>query len=117
MIVFGGDALGCSTQKYNDFWILNHASGATGTPEWINMTALGTTPPARSEHVAAYDQSNNRMIMFGGDGSPLANLTDTWVLLHADGSDGEPEWENLGSHLSPRLQPTRPQPMIPARTR
>jgi sugar lactone lactonase YvrE len=95
MIVFGGDALGCSAQKYNDVWVLDHASGAGGTPTWIMLTPAGIAPPARSEHVAIYDQANDRMIIFGGDRAPQADLADLWVLSHADGAGGTPEWEDL----------------------
>lgn len=95
MIVFGGDTFGMSAQKFNDVWILEHASGAGGTPRWMLLQPQGIPPAARSEHVAFYDQAHNRMVIFGGDGTQAANLMDLWVLTHADGTGGQPEWEEL----------------------
>lgn len=95
MIVFGGDAQGCSTLKYDDVWVLNHTSGAGGRPAWVELPTAGTAPPERSEHVAAYDQARNTMIVYGGDGSDQNGLTDLWVLTHADGTGGTPHWIKL----------------------
>ena len=95
MIIFGGDTQGCSRKRLNDVWVLKDASATGGVPTWEQLTPSGTAPPARAEHVAFYDQANNRMMIFGGDGLPSGNLHDLWVLTHADGTGGEPEWENL----------------------
>ena len=95
MMIFGGDTLGCSKKRLNDVWVLKNASGSGGVPSWEQLTPAGTAPPARAEHVAFYDQANNRMMIFGGDGLPGGNFHDLWVLINADGTGGEPEWENL----------------------
>lgn len=97
MVIFGGDAFGMSQQKFNDVWVLAHASGTGGAPRWILLQPQGTPPAPRSEHVAFYDQAHNRMVIFGGDGAQPANLTDLWVLTHADGTGGQPEWEELNA--------------------
>jgi hypothetical protein len=93
MIVFAGDSMACSSQKLNDVWVLSNASGAGGTPTWQSLTASGGPPPARSGHVAAYDQASNQMIVYGGAGASV-NLTDLWVLSGADGTSGTPQWTN-----------------------
>lgn len=95
MIVFGGDAQGCSTQKLNDVWVLSNASGVTGVPTWTMLSPSGVAPSPRSEHVAVYDPATNRMTVFGGDGGTQAAADDVWVLTNADGASGTPQWEDL----------------------
>ncbi len=96
MIVFGGDSQGCSTLKYSDVWILDHASGATGSPTWFRLDVTGGEPPERSEHVAVYDPTHNRMTIFGGSQGPGdPSQTDAWVLTFADGTGGTPQWTQL----------------------
>jgi len=64
-------------------------------------------PPARYWHSAVYDETKNRMIIFGGcaDAECLISLNDTWVLSNANGLGGTPAWTELsptGSLPSPR---------------
>jgi hypothetical protein len=95
MVVFGGDAFGCTASKLNDLWVLVNASGAAGTPSWQMLTPLGIVPPARSDHTAVYDPSTDQMIVFGGIGTALDNLSDLWPLANASGAGGTPQWTNL----------------------
>jgi len=95
MIVFGGDAFGCSNSKYNDLWVLSNASGGAGTPAWTTLNPTGSLPPARSDHVAVYDRQTDLMIVFGGTGTAANSLTDLWVLTNASGVGGTPAWTNL----------------------
>ncbi len=92
LIVFGGD--NCCGQRYNDVWVLTHANGLGGTPEWIQLVPQGTPPPGRVTHSAVYDVANNRMIVFGGSGSDGV-LNDVWVLSGANGANGTPTWAPL----------------------
>ncbi|HTU45984.1 MAG TPA: kelch repeat-containing protein [Bryobacteraceae bacterium] len=100
MIVFGGDPVGCAVDKYNDTWLLEDATGAHGTPTWVQLSPAGGLPPARSDHTAVYDPVNNRMIIAGGFG-PDGNLNDVWVLTHANGLGGEPAWIQITSSGEP----------------
>jgi len=95
MVVFGGDVFGCSASKLNDLWVLVNASGVGGVPTWQMLTPLGNVPPARSDHVAVYVPSNDQMIVFGGIGPALADLTDLWVLSNASGARGVSQWTSL----------------------
>src|SRR5262249_27335544 len=61
MIIFGGDPTGCGQSKYNDVWVLTNANGFGGAPTWLQLAPIGAAPPARSDHAAIYDRSNNRM--------------------------------------------------------
>ncbi len=48
----------------NDTWVLSNIF--SGTPTWTQIAKTGTLFPANAGHVAVYDQTNNRMIVFGG---------------------------------------------------
>ncbi|HEY7686752.1 MAG TPA: hypothetical protein VH833_11655, partial [Gemmatimonadales bacterium] len=70
MIVFGG-ALAFFGTDQNDVRVLTNADGTGGLPAWIQLAPSGTPPAARrSWQTAAYDQANNRLILFGGLSAP-----------------------------------------------
>lgn len=97
MVVFGGIAADCRS-PLNDTWVLTNANGLGGTPNWIQLDPRGELPAGRSLHAAAYDPANDRMIIFGGDGTtcsipPMYN--DVWVLAGASGTRGTPVWTEL----------------------
>lgn len=104
MIVFGGFAPNLS--EYNDVWVLTNADGTGGTPAWIQLTPLGSTP-ARCNHGAIYDATSNRMIIFLGDTRGYLfpgfseNATDVWALANANGLGGTPVWSQLSPSGSP----------------
>ncbi len=92
MIVFGGS--NCSTGYFNDVWVLSSANGEGGTPTWTHLSPSGTPPAARESASSVYDSVNNIMTIYGGDAGG-AGLGDTWVLSHANGTGGTPEWTKL----------------------
>jgi hypothetical protein len=51
------------------------------------VPGLNTFPPARAFHSAVQDQTNNRMIVFGGCADVYCDvpLNGTWVLSNAIG--------------------------------
>jgi hypothetical protein len=98
MVVFGGqDANGIAQ---SNLWLLT-AAGAVGFEpgQWTDLLIpfSNSPPPARYAHSAVYDQTNNRMIVFGGcvDPACLLPLNDTWVLTNANGNTGTPVWTQL----------------------
>jgi Galactose oxidase, central domain len=91
MIVFGGN--NCGSTYFNDVWVLSGASGLGSTPAWSQLSPTGTLPPARSLSSAVYDETNNRMVVFGGTNGSL--LGDVWVLTNANGLSGTPAWVQL----------------------
>lgn len=100
MIVFGGlDTIPCcsSVNVHNDVWVLTHANGLGGTPQWIQLTPSGGPPPARAANSATYDAATNRLIVYGGSpGSfPPPPFGDVWVLNGANGLAGTPQWVQL----------------------
>jgi len=111
LIVFGG-----FDQNYNlqgGVLTETNANGSGGFVAGVWSDLLTNTfpiPPARSAHTAVYDQTNNRMIIFGGcaDSACLIPLNDTWVLTNANGIGGTAIWSQLspsGTAPSPRAYP------------
>ncbi|HLG59717.1 MAG TPA: kelch repeat-containing protein [Vicinamibacterales bacterium] len=98
MIVFGG-SLSYTFSSYNDTWVLTNANGQGGAEKWIQLTPTGPLPRPRFVHGSAYDQANNRFIVFGGDDCSSNNfcvvLNDVWVLSNANGLGGTPTWTEL----------------------
>jgi hypothetical protein len=93
MIIFGGFN---ATTAFNDVWVLTDANGQSGTPTWAQLFPTGGPPAARGQHDAVYDPGSNAMTIFGGiDSNGTRNLTDVWVLSHANGLGGTPSWKRL----------------------
>jgi Galactose oxidase, central domain len=107
LIVFGG--VDGNDNLQNDVLIETDANGSGGFSGGTlsELYVSFPLPPARIFHTAVYDQTNNRMIVFGGcaDQECLLPLNDTWVLTNANGSGGTTAWTELnptGSLPSPR---------------
>jgi len=99
MILFGGRRANFGLDV-NSVWTLSNANGTGGTPTWTKLIANGTagSPPRRDSHFAAYDGSNNRMIIVAGNSNTATGfpeLNDTWVLANASGFGGTPQWTQL----------------------
>lgn len=94
MIVFGG-CTGTPGPYHNDLWVLTNASGVRGTPSWMPLSPAGSTPSGRCALNAVYDPAANRMMIFGGQGSPTTFFNDVWVLSNANGLGGTPVWTQL----------------------
>jgi hypothetical protein len=89
MTIFGGGNNGSSDT--NDVWVLTHANGLGGQPEWLPLSP-GGVPPAGTEAAAViYDPTSNNMTVFGG----CCFQNDTWILSHANGLGGTPAWQEL----------------------
>jgi hypothetical protein len=99
LIVFGGQQDGGA--KLNDVWVLVNATGAGGAPAWAQLTPAGGPPAPRHLNTAVYDPTANRLIIHGGCPSNCGTaFVDTWVLTHANGLGGAPEWIQLPSGSS-----------------
>ena len=93
MIINGGIG-SVYDEPSNGTWVLMNASGKNGTVRWDNLKPAGQTPKGRSMAGAGFNQSSNRMILFGGEqGWFFSN--EVWVLSGADGSSGRPGWTQL----------------------
>ncbi|TAN35432.1 HYR domain-containing protein [Patescibacteria group bacterium] len=79
--------------------------GQAAAQSWTQLSPTGGPPVTRMLHTAVYDQTNNRMIVFGGRNGPTFSgycspsntecLNDVWVLQNADGLGGTPTWTQL----------------------
>ena len=82
MVVFGGT----DSTLMNDAWTLS----LSGSPAWTQISASGTPPSQRYQPTAIYDQSRDRLVVFGGfDGVTFCG--DTWALALT----GAPAWTQL----------------------
>jgi hypothetical protein len=91
MIVFGANTGPGPIQVTNRVWILTNVNSLDGTPEWMELSPAGRPPAPRGGPMMAYDQANNRLIVYGGYASGGATLTDLWVLKNANGLGGTPQ--------------------------
>ena len=67
------------------------------TPAWSQVAATGAPPPPGSTAgggVQAYDEVNDRLLVFPGLPSP-SGRPDSWVLTNASGRSGAPAWIQL----------------------
>jgi uncharacterized repeat protein (TIGR01451 family) len=88
MLVFGGATNGVAeTPIAGDLWELSNANGLGGAPQWTQLSPTGTAPGPRSHHGAAFDATNQRMIVNGGNDSTRAALNDVWVLILSEPTD------------------------------
>ena len=95
MIVFGGRITGGLYP--GDVWVLRNANGLGGAQQWLELSPTGGAPPAREDHRAVYNASENEMLVFAGwRASPTDQyFNDVWVLSHANGLGGTPAWTEL----------------------
>jgi hypothetical protein len=103
MIIFGGCLGGCLPVD-NAVWVLSNANGVGGTPTWTQLFPTGGPPPARQGHQAVYDPNTNSMIVWAGQdggGNPCGTFADVWVLSHANGLGGTPNWTQLSTSGGP----------------
>lgn len=111
MIVVGGvdNTNGTKLVPLNDVWVLTNANGTgPNPPQWTQLTPLGDAPSPRHAFAVAYDQTNNRLSIFGGcvdavfacDNSVASS--DLWVLSNANGTGAAaPSWQVFHFQLSP----------------
>ncbi len=86
MLIFGGldNDLSDGFPLNQDSWSLS----LDPTPAWSPLLLAGT-PGFRLGHSAAYDELNQRMVIFGGDRDSTLNLTDEMWGMRLDGT---PSW-------------------------
>ncbi|MGH8547581.1 MAG: putative Ig domain-containing protein [Methylococcales bacterium] len=103
LILFGGNDTTYWSPHLHEVWVLENATGASGSPNWKQLSPSGTPPVGRSVAAVAYDFTANRLIVHGGQ-NQSNSLGDTWVLTNANGMGGTPQWLQLPSSVN-RIQP------------
>jgi len=106
LIVFGGHLAFVDTDK-NDTLALSNANGLTSPSVWSEVATTGGPPGRRVSATAIHDQTNNRMVIFGGQRANTipTYYNDVWVLSNPNGLGGTPAWQQLtplGNLPSPR---------------
>lgn len=82
MVLFGGQQNNGEfiRTNLNDLWALNLDPSSPYFEQWQNLTSGDDMPPGRSDHVAIYDEAQNRMIIYGGwDRDQKLAFDDTWA--------------------------------------
>ena len=95
MIIFGGGRTNgfAFGPLFNDVWVLTHANGLGGTPEWVPRTPTGGPPAPREGLGGFYKQATNEMIIFGGGNNGIMSVpNDLWSLQNANSIDVQPTW-------------------------
>jgi Galactose oxidase, central domain len=79
------------------------AQSTAAPPTWFQLAPSGGPPAVRAsfDRALAYDQTHNRVIIFGGDTTGGTLLNDTWVLVGADGTSASPQWIQLNTVNTP----------------
>jgi hypothetical protein len=78
-----------------DVWVLEHANGLEGTPNWTQLSTTGGAPTSQSGR-GVYDPITNRMIVHGGIIlDPLTTSNKVWILDNANGLGATPNWTQL----------------------
>jgi hypothetical protein len=92
LIVHGG---GDCTGSFDDLWVLTNANGMGGTPQWIQMNPPAG-PSERSTHRMVYSPVSKKALIYGGVSATMSHGTnEVWLLRHADGTTGTPQWTQL----------------------
>jgi len=89
MLVFAGQG-GPAFDYLNELWAFRASSN-----QWSQLIPSNAMPPVRREHAAAWDSTNGRMLVFGGNN--FTHLNDLWAYSPATNS-----WS--------QLNPSAPQP-------
>jgi len=116
LIAFGG--ISSTNLLFNDVWVLSNADGTAGTPQWTQLNITGDVPSPRrnlSPNRPAYDSTNNRLILFGGEvqgGPGWVELNDVWVLTNANGMGGTSSWIKLNPVGTAPQIPTHADPSV-----
>lgn len=96
MIIFGGFNYDLGS-VLNDIWVLKDANGLDGDGTWTQLTPTGSMPTTREVHTAIYDNTNHRMIIFGGQDNNGNFFNDVWVLTDATEVGTPPSWIQLAA--------------------
>ncbi|MBE0431829.1 T9SS type A sorting domain-containing protein [candidate division WOR-3 bacterium] len=102
MILFsGGSYRMYDGRVFNDTWAFNITDET-----WSKLSPSGTAPAERIMAAAAYDNTGNRMIVFGGGGELGPQYNDVWALNLSLGVEAWSQLSTSGTPPSPRTSAT-----------
>src|SRR5215831_12979030 len=79
---------------------------------WVQVSPIGTLPPARYYHSTVHDSVTNRLIVFGGIGNS-GMLGDIWSL----NLSGTPVWTQLSAGTGPGVRSSHSAVFDPGNSR
>jgi probable HAF family extracellular repeat protein len=102
LILYGGRNCAVSPCVWPSIpWILENASGVSGTPTWRSLAPTGVQPGPLWDMVTGYDPGSNRLIIYTGQNASgpgnAAFPNKAWALTNANGRGGPPEWIELAT--------------------
>jgi hypothetical protein len=99
MIVYGGRDE--NSQPRSDVWELKLVP--PNDWQWAQLATTGISPGARYAHAVAYDQDNNRMLVFGGLTTGDASFADdkVYALTFDPNGVNAPAWSELNPGAGP----------------
>ncbi len=100
IIIFGG----LNSQAQNDLWKFSMNNN-----QWEQISQTGNIPGRRWGHSGIYIPSQDRMIIFGGEGDSL--YTDTWQYSNAGAIGVHPVSQNIPKNFT--LEQNYPNPFNP----
>jgi hypothetical protein len=82
--------------NFDDYWQTNNVNNSSNI-NWTPVNVAGTHPKSRWGQSAAYDITNNRVMMFAGStGFPSPCMNDYWVMTFANNTNGKkPTWSSV----------------------
>lgn len=86
--------IGCTSSEEDFRLCFDKSAKAEGPQLWTQLRPA-TSPPARYDASAIYDEANDRLVVFGGGGDNENVLGDLWVLAPATDTSGGATWTEL----------------------
>jgi hypothetical protein len=82
---------------FNDVWaaqnIIPDSTPTFQNLQWIRVSLSGKQPSDRFGHSAIYNQTTDRMVVFGGGtGFPGPCVNDLWIASYINAVGGKPSW-------------------------
>jgi len=103
LVIFGGqnnDGQSVASNLY-DLWAFNLDPASPRFEQWQSLTSRDEHPPGRSDHVAAYDEKKNRMVIYGGwDKDQKLPFDDTWAFYFPAIPYAPGKWKALKTRQS-----------------
>jgi parallel beta-helix repeat protein len=94
----------CTGGHSTELWALTNGNGRGGVSLWTRLLPQGARAGTH-HHSAVYDETNNRMIVYGGcQGGCFPIDGTTWVLTNANGLGGTPVWMQLATTGTPQAR-------------
>lgn len=98
MVLFGGRD---NDYTLFDIWAFDLDPNSPTFEKWQDLTVFEAPPPDRADHVAVYDSTRNRMIIYGGwDNDSNEYLDDTWAFYFAAPPDSAGHWRQIKTSKS-----------------